>query len=145
MTVLATPPSEPPYKYLSSHPALTRGSDHIDNTTTPTPKRHQGSFHNPLTDPYSFKKDSPFYHYYSTLGPSKTKFWDSTATNQVKQIVSSDPLQIPGGPLTRAPTRRFKQALNGLIQDIWVKHIEQESMLKWVGRICLLGSLNSPI
>ena len=30
-----------------------------------------------------------------------------------------DPIQVPIGPVTRARTKRFKNALSGLIQDIW--------------------------
>lgn len=33
--------------------------------------------------------------------------------------MQSDPLSIDGGPMTRAKAKRMKEALNGLIQDIW--------------------------
>ena len=48
------------------------------------------------------------------------------ATHQVKQVVSStssDPLQIPSRPITRARAKRFKEALNRLIQDMWAKQM----------------------
>ena len=41
----------------------------------------------------------------------------------VEQVVSSDALLIPSGPITRERTKRFKEALNGLIKDIWVKQM----------------------
>ena len=30
-----------------------------------------------------------------------------------------DPLSLPNGPITRLRAKRFKEALNGLIQEIW--------------------------
>ena len=44
----------------------------------------------------------------------------------MEQVVSSDPLLIPSGPITRARAKRFKEALNGLTKDIWAKQIGQE-------------------
>ena len=46
------------------------------------------------------------------------------ATHQMKQALSStssDPLQIPSRPIIRAQAKRFKEALNGLIQDMRAK------------------------
>ena len=54
------------------------------------------------------------------------------ATHQVEQAVSSastDPLQIPSVPITRARAKRFKEALNELIQDMWAKQMGQESII----------------
>ena len=48
--------------------------------------------------------------------------------HQVEQVVlsvSSDPLQIPRRSITRAWAKRFKEALNGLIQDMWAKQMSQ--------------------
>ena len=39
---------------------------------------------------------------------------------------SSDPLQIPSRSITRAHAKRFKEALNRLIQDMWAKQMSQE-------------------
>ena len=36
-----------------------------------------------------------------------------------KGAAPRDPLHVPVGPITRARARRFKEALNGLIQDTW--------------------------
>ena len=52
------------------------------------------------------------------------------ATQGLEQVNSSsstlkDPLQVPSGPITKAQARRIKEALNGLVQDIWV---EQNSL-----------------
>ena len=30
-----------------------------------------------------------------------------------------DPFQVPIGPITRARSKKIKEALNGLIQEIW--------------------------
>jgi hypothetical protein len=32
-----------------------------------------------------------------------------------------DPLEVPVGPLTRLRVKSFKEAFNGLLQDMWVK------------------------
>ncbi|GKV10998.1 hypothetical protein SLEP1_g22287 [Rubroshorea leprosula] len=39
---------------------------------------------------------------------------------------SRDPLHIPGGPVTRARARKMREALNGLIEQIWVDNNMQE-------------------
>ena len=36
-----------------------------------------------------------------------------------KGAIPRDPLHVPVGPITRARAKRFKEALNGLIQDTW--------------------------
>ena len=33
---------------------------------------------------------------------------------------AQDPLSLPSGPITRLRAKRFKEALNGLIQENWV-------------------------
>ena len=48
---------------------------------------------------------------------------------QAVSSASSDPLLIPSGPITRARAKGFKEALNGLIKDIWAKHLGQESTI----------------
>ena len=51
----------------------------------------------------------------------------SDATHQVEKTISSassDLLLIPSGPITRARAKRFKEALNGLIKDIWAKSLQ---------------------
>ena len=35
--------------------------------------------------------------------------------------VSKDPVQVPSGPVTRARAKKFKDALNGLIQEAWTQ------------------------
>ena len=32
-----------------------------------------------------------------------------------------DPLSVPIGPITRLRAKRFKEALNGLIQEVWAQ------------------------
>ena len=54
------------------------------------------------------------------------------AIHQVQQAVlsaSSGSLQIPSRSITRAWAKRFKEALNGLIQDMWTKQMSQESTI----------------
>ena len=36
------------------------------------------------------------------------------------QQAFKDPLHVPVGPITKARSKNIKEALNGLIQDIWV-------------------------
>ena len=40
--------------------------------------------------------------------------------NDENQQASRDPLHVPVGPITRARFKKIKEALNGLIQEIWV-------------------------
>jgi hypothetical protein len=42
---------------------------------------------------------------------------DHTRGNGAK--VAQDPLSLPSGPITRLRSKRFKEALNGLIQENW--------------------------
>ncbi|GKV53478.1 hypothetical protein SLEP1_g60000 [Rubroshorea leprosula] len=39
---------------------------------------------------------------------------------------SRDSLHIPGGPVTRARARKMQEALNGLIEQIWVDNNMQQ-------------------
>ena len=50
-------------------------------------------------------------------------------THQVEQTISStssDTLLIPSKHITRAQAKRFKETLNGLIKDIWIKQLDQK-------------------
>ena len=40
--------------------------------------------------------------------------------NDENQKALKDPLHVPVGPITRARSKKLKEALNGLIQEIWV-------------------------
>ena len=40
--------------------------------------------------------------------------------NDENQQAFKDPLHVPIGPIIRARSKKIKEALNGLIQDIWV-------------------------
>ena len=40
---------------------------------------------------------------------------------QVNKHASRDPLHIQEGPITRAHAKKMQEALNGLIEDVWVK------------------------
>ena len=50
---------------------------------------------------------------YSQLGPEK-RYGDEN-----QQALLKDPLHVPVGPTTRTRSKKIKEALNGLIQDIW--------------------------
>ena len=39
--------------------------------------------------------------------------------NDENQQVFKDPLHVPVGPNTKARSKKIKEALNGLIQEIW--------------------------
>ena len=40
-----------------------------------------------------------------------------------------DPLHVPIGPITKARSKKIKEALNGLIQEIWVDFNARHSNL----------------
>ena len=42
---------------------------------------------------------------------------------QEDKPTSNDPLKIPSGPITRARSKSIKEALNGLVQEVWVKQM----------------------
>ena len=42
----------------------------------------------------------------------------STLDDENQQELLKDPLHVPVGPITRARSKKIKEALNGLIQDI---------------------------
>jgi hypothetical protein len=46
-----------------------------------------------------------------------------------QQALLKDPLHVPVGPITRARSKKIKEALNGLIQDIWADSTTGHSKL----------------
>ena len=44
---------------------------------------------------------------------------DISHSDKNKGAAQRDPLHVLVGPITRARAKRFKEALNGLIQDTW--------------------------
>jgi hypothetical protein len=46
-----------------------------------------------------------------------------------QQALLKDPLHVPVGPITRARSKKIKEALNGLIQDIWADSTTRHSKL----------------
>ena len=46
-----------------------------------------------------------------------------------QQALLKDPLHVPVGPITRAKSKKIKEALNGLIQDIWADSTTGHSKL----------------
>ena len=58
-----------------------------------------------------------------------------------------NPLHIGGGPITRAKAKRMKEALNGLIEDVWAKQMTIETDLgleRSTRLITLVQALNGP-
>uniref|UniRef100_A0A2N9ILF7 Uncharacterized protein n=1 Tax=Fagus sylvatica TaxID=28930 RepID=A0A2N9ILF7_FAGSY len=52
------------------------------------------------------------------------KHWNSHWTHQVgcdQGTTSKDLVQVPIGPVTRARAKKFKDVLNGLIQELWAQ------------------------
>ena len=46
---------------------------------------------------------------------------DDTDQPNTKRNHANDPLEVPIGPITRARTKKLKEALNGLVQNLWSK------------------------
>ena len=51
---------------------------------------------------------------------SKLNPFEERGNDENQQAPLKDPLHVPVGPITRARSKKIKEALNGLIQDIWV-------------------------
>ena len=49
---------------------------------------------------------------------SRTNHFEERGNDENQQAFN-DPLHIPFGPITRASSKKIKEALNGLIQEIW--------------------------
>ena len=47
--------------------------------------------------------------------------------------MSKDPLHINGGPITRARAKKMKEALNGLIKDIWASSATSKRIHEHLG------------
>ena len=49
--------------------------------------------------------------------------------DESQQALLKDPLNVPVGPSTRARSKKIKEALNGLVQDIWADSTTGHSKL----------------
>ena len=56
-------------------------------------------------------------------------FLDSTQENDENQQALKNPLHVPVGSITRARSKKIKEALNGLIQEIWADSNTRHSKL----------------
>jgi len=56
----------------------------------------------------------------SRSNPFEKRGDDADQTN-TKRNHANDPLEVPIGPITRARAKKLKEALNGLVQNIWSK------------------------
>uniref|UniRef100_A0A2N9GCV0 RNA-directed DNA polymerase n=1 Tax=Fagus sylvatica TaxID=28930 RepID=A0A2N9GCV0_FAGSY len=50
---------------------------------------------------------------------SRSNPFEERGNDENQQALLKDPLHVPVGPITRARSKKIKEALNGLIQDIW--------------------------
>ena len=46
---------------------------------------------------------------------------DDTDQPNTKRNHANDPLEVPIGPITRVREKKLKEALNGLVQNLWSK------------------------
>ena len=57
------------------------------------------------------------------------KGWPLRVHDENQQAPLKDPLHVPVRPITRARSKKIKEALNGLIQDIWADSTTGHSKL----------------
>ena len=48
-------------------------------------------------------------------------FFKVSTSDAERGTTSRDPVQVPVGPVTRARAKKFREALNGLIQATWAQ------------------------
>ena len=60
---------------------------------------------------------------------SRSNPFEEKGDDENQQILPKDPLHIPVGLIIRARAKRIKEALNGLIQEIWADSIMAHSKL----------------
>jgi hypothetical protein len=60
---------------------------------------------------------------------SRSNPFEERGNDENQQALLKDPLHVPVGPITRARPRKIKEALNGLIQDIWADSTTGQSKL----------------
>uniref|UniRef100_A0A2N9IRP1 Reverse transcriptase n=1 Tax=Fagus sylvatica TaxID=28930 RepID=A0A2N9IRP1_FAGSY len=60
---------------------------------------------------------------------SRSNPFEERGNDENQQALLKDPLHVPVGPITRARSKKIKEALNGLIQDIWADSTTGHSKL----------------
>uniref|UniRef100_A0A2N9J791 Integrase catalytic domain-containing protein n=1 Tax=Fagus sylvatica TaxID=28930 RepID=A0A2N9J791_FAGSY len=60
---------------------------------------------------------------------SRSNPFEERGNDENQQAPLKDPLHVPVGPITRARSKKIKEALNGLIQDIWADSTTGHSKL----------------
>uniref|UniRef100_A0A2N9J8I5 Integrase catalytic domain-containing protein n=1 Tax=Fagus sylvatica TaxID=28930 RepID=A0A2N9J8I5_FAGSY len=60
---------------------------------------------------------------------SRSNLFEERGSDENQQALLKDPLHVPVGPITRARSKKIKEALNGLIQDIWADSTTGHSKL----------------
>jgi hypothetical protein len=60
---------------------------------------------------------------------SRSNPFEERGNDENQQALLKDPLHVPVGPITRARSKKIKEALNGLIQDIWADYTTGHSKL----------------
>jgi hypothetical protein len=58
---------------------------------------------------------------YDSRSNSFEERWDDADQPNTKRNHANDPLEMPIGPITRARAKKLKEALNGLVHNIWSK------------------------
>ena len=66
--------------------------------------------------------------------------WRGTDENQQ---AFKDPLHVPVGPITKARSKKIKEALNGLIQDIWADSDAEHSKFGPKEDECVINLIQS--
>ena len=89
----------------------------------------------------AYKLDLPSkYNISATFNVSDLSFFDvgddsrsnpieERGNDENQQAPLKDPLHVPVGPIIRARSKKIKEALNGLIQDIWADSTTRHSKL----------------
>jgi hypothetical protein len=54
-------------------------------------------------------------------------------------------LEVPSGPITRAKAKKFKEALNGLVQNTWSKMDLKELQTPSDANLLITWSRNPPV
>uniref|UniRef100_A0A2N9I8K8 Reverse transcriptase n=1 Tax=Fagus sylvatica TaxID=28930 RepID=A0A2N9I8K8_FAGSY len=60
---------------------------------------------------------------------SRSNPFEERGNDENQQAPLKDPLHVPVGPITKARSKKIKEALNGLIQDIWANSTTGHSKL----------------
>jgi hypothetical protein len=83
----------------------------------------QGEFN--ISAIFNVSNHSPF----DVGDDSRTNPFEKRGSDENQQTSLKDPLHVPVGPITRARSKMIKEALSGLIQEIWADSKNEQSNL----------------